>query len=113
MTHFITEDFIFIPQQHLTGTQAEALSGVYQKATQSYRIPKTLGALRELHRLGFNVIRDGKTLKNYIEHRNKLKDSPHVTTESHLRAYQQQDVQFLLHGSGANFSQQRTGEQYD
>lgn len=110
MTHIITKDFIYIPQNDLTGTQAEALSGVYQKAKQAYRIPYTLGALRELHRLGFSVTQDGMTLKKHLEHRNRLKSSPHVTDTSHLRSYQQQDVQFLLHGSGANFSEPRTGK---
>lgn len=98
-----------------TETQARQLDAVWVKSKQAYKLPNTLGALRELHKQGFNVTEYGKkkaeARDRFLDIKNR-KDSTRIHgTEGKLRPYQRVDVQFLyMLPHAAVFNEQRTGK---
>jgi SNF2 family DNA or RNA helicase len=97
-----------------TETQARQLDAIWVKSKGKYRVPNTLGALRELHKQGFNVVEYGK---KKAEARKKLLDiknnSQSELMDKRLRPYQQSDINFLQHIPNAGiFNEQRTGKSF-
>jgi SNF2 family DNA or RNA helicase len=108
----ISKDHIFF---RCTEVQAKKLDALWVKSKKAYRLPNTLGALREMHRMGFDVTEYGKQKAN---HRNlflDIKKRSDITAipgkQKGLRPYQRVDIQFLsLLPHGAVFNEQRTGK---
>jgi SNF2 family DNA or RNA helicase len=107
---------IEIDQNHIyfTGTEAQArqLDAVWMKSKGKYRLPNTLGALRELHKQGFDVVEYGK---KKVEARERVlkKKNPEIVPvyDDRLRPYQLNDIYFLSQLPQAGvFSEQRTGK---
>lgn len=105
----ITNDFIFIQANDKTAQQLDA---VYVKSKKAWKVPNTLGALRELHRLGYDVAEYGKRRSRQREEVLKRKNPETAPNyDDRLRPYQNQDIDFLsqIPNSGL-FSEQRTGK---
>lgn len=101
-------DFIHFKAQHQVG---QAMNAVYSKAKGTYRVPYTLGALRELHKAGYNVESIGKRLADERQTLMIEKNLQYPNLTDRLREYQAQDVNFLLQQNClANFSEMRTGK---
>lgn len=103
----IEDGFVHFEAPHAVGL---AMNAVYSKAKGTYRVPYTLGALRELLRQGYDVKEAGINLS---QERKELLNTKTVVASAHekLREYQAQDVNFLLQRDClANFSEMRTGK---
>lgn len=100
--------FIHFKAVHQVG---QAMNAVYSKAKGTYRVPHTLGAIRELYQAGYDAKAAGLHLKAERDYMMKQKRTRNITEDSRLREYQAQDVHFLLQADHlANFSQMRTGK---
>lgn len=97
-----------------TEQQARQLDAVWVKSKQAYKLPNTLGALRELHKQGFNVTEYGKKKAEARDRFLLRKEKEPLTDEidlTRLRPYQRMDVNFLTSLPQAGvFSEQRTGK---
>lgn len=106
----VTPHHIFVDVPNAVGAK---IDGVYLKSRRAWRIPLNLGALRDLHKLGYDVLELGKRLS---EEYKKTLDSKKYTDifeidEYGLREYQSQDVSFLYRMMYAGvFNEQRTGK---
>jgi SNF2 family DNA or RNA helicase len=105
----IEQNFIYIQCNEAT---AKKLDAIWVKSRNAWRLPDTMGALRELHRLGFDVMEYGKQKaeqrKNLLEFK-FLK--PVTPLDKRLRPYQHQDINFLQElPHAAIFNEQRTGK---
>lgn len=104
----ILDDFIFFKASSTVGSR---LNAVYSRATDKWRLPNTLGALRELHTLGYDVLEYGKQKTATRSRLLQEKLVPDSRADTRLRPYQQQDVNFFLQANHlANFSHMRTGK---
>jgi SNF2 family DNA or RNA helicase len=107
----IDNDFIFVK---CTEQQAKVLDAQWIKSRKAWRLPNTLGALRELHRQGFDVAEYGKKKAELRENllQKKVKE-PTKLMDKRLRSYQQTDIDFLQHIPQAGvFNEQRTGKSF-
>jgi SNF2 family DNA or RNA helicase len=108
----IESDFIYIT---CTEQQAKKLGAIWVKSKKMYKLPNTLGALRELHKMGFDVMAYGKKKTHARELLLKLKNMdmskvPSVYSYG-LRPYQNTDIGFLRSLPHAGiFSEMRTGK---
>lgn len=103
----VTPHHIFVEVPELIGNK---LDGVYLKSRKVWRIPFNLGALRDLHKLGYDVLELGKQLSEEYKDTLDLK-SLSSSAETKLREYQAQDVTFLVSQKYAGvFNEQRTGK---
>lgn len=108
----IEQDFIYV---NCTDQQAKQLDAQWVKSRKAYKLPNTLGALRELHRQGFNVSEYGKEKAKRREELlniKNLQDLQFLTRiNKDLRPYQRVDVAFLAElPHAAIFNEQRTGK---
>jgi SNF2 family DNA or RNA helicase len=105
----IESDFIYLT---CTEQQARKLDAIYVKSKKQWKLPNTLGALRELHKLGFDVMEYGKKKAEAREKLLQIKSSdPTTFQDKRLRPYQQTDINFLGHLPHAGvFNEQRTGK---
>ena len=107
----IEPNFIYVT---CTNRQAKQMDAVWVKSKRMWRVPNTLGALRELHKLGFDVTEYGKQKAEQRKQMLSAKDAPIGIFDfgSKLRPYQIQDINFLssIPHCGV-FSEMRTGEQ--
>ncbi len=105
----IENDYIYIT---CTDKQAKQLDAVWVKSRKAYKLPNTLGALRELHRQGFDVAEYGKKKAEAREKLLSLKiKEPTKLIDKRLRPYQQTDIDFLQHIPQAGiFNDPRTGK---
>jgi hypothetical protein len=86
-----------------TDQQARTLDAIWMKSKNAYRLPNTLGALRELHKLGFDVAEYGKKKAKQRDNLLSLKTAktPDVTYPGifgiarNLRPYQKQTSIFF------------------
>lgn len=105
----IENDFIYLTcsDQH-----AKKLDAQWVKSKKAYRLPNTLGALRELHRLGYDVAEYGKQKAELRERLLTLKTKePKAYQDKRLRPYQQTDIDFLQNIPHAGvFNDPRTGK---
>ena len=105
----ITKDYIYMQVSDAIGSR---LDGVYVKSRREWRIPHNLGALRDLHMLGYDVLHIGNKLTE--EYKNVLHSKERISTQhidDRLREYQKQDVAFLAEQTYAGvFNEQRTGK---
>jgi SNF2 family DNA or RNA helicase len=105
----IDNEFIYLT---CTDAQAKQLDAIWVKSKKMYKLPNTLGALRELHKQGFNVMEYGKNKAEQRESLLSIKNLEFPNTISNgLRPYQRVDVNFLqrLPHCGI-FSEMRTGK---
>ena len=106
----INDDFIYFQADEKT---AKRLDAHYYKTWSAWRLPNTLGAMRELYQNGLqndSLIKQGKIRKDQREALLGLKHAAAVPDYG-LRPYQNQDLHFLKElKHGAIFSQQRTGK---
>lgn len=94
----------------LSTQHAHQTDATYVKSRGLYKVPCNLGSLRELHRLGYDVLEQGLAYRNKRDTMLQQKETE-LQTDSPLRSYQKQDANFLLNiDSAGNFSQQRTGK---
>lgn len=105
----VTEKHIFLQVPNLTGSR---IDGVFVKSKGTWRIPHNLGALRDLHNLGYDVLELGKKLSTEYK---QVLDQKSISSDyergTHLREYQRQDVNFLVNMTYAGvFNEQRTGK---
>lgn len=106
----IESDFIYFTAPESTARQLDA---IWVKSRNQWRVPNTIGALRELHKAGFDVAEYGKQKaeqrNNFLEL--KQNENPAFNLPSSLRPYQRVDVSFLsqLPHCGI-FSEMRTGK---
>lgn len=105
----VTEKHIFLQVPNLTGSR---IDGVFVKSKGTWRIPHNLGALRDLHKLGYDVLELGKKLSDEYKQVLDLKVERSLKdVGTKLRMYQQQDVNFLVNMPYAGvFNEQRTGK---
>lgn len=93
---------------------AYKLGATFLKSTQEWRVPKTLGSLRELWKEGLPIEVYGKAKRN--QHERALQDKEGNAElmkrmSEKLRPYQKQDASFLLQRNNlASFSEMRTGK---
>jgi SNF2 family DNA or RNA helicase len=104
-----TNDFIFFSSDE---QKARKLDATWIKSRNCWRLPNTIGALREMHRLGFNVMEYGKTKAHDREVFLKRKNPEIVPLyDKRLRPYQLNDIWFLSHLPHCGvFSEMRTGK---
>lgn len=108
MTMEINNDFIYIQANE---TQAKKLDAVWVKSRNAWRVPNTLGALRELHQLGYDVLEYGKKKAEARERLLSIKEGGFYQVIDGLRPYQNKDISFLRQlPHAAIFNQQRTGK---
>jgi SNF2 family DNA or RNA helicase len=105
----INNEFIYFT---CTDQQAKQLDAIWVKSEKCYKLPNTLGALRELHKQGFDVAEYGK---KKAEQRKQLLEfkylKPVTPLDNRLRPYQHQDINFLQELPHAGiFSEMRTGK---
>lgn len=107
----IENDFIYL---QCTDKQAKVLDAQWMKGRKSYRLPNTLGALRELHRQGFDVMEYGKKKASLRDKLLELKSiNPTSLQDKRLRPYQQTDINFLQHIPHCGvFNDPRTGKSF-
>lgn len=105
----VTPHHIFVDVPNAVGAK---IDGVYLKSRRAWRIPFNLGALRDLHKLGYDVLELGKQLSEEYKRTLDLKSfSSSAEVSTRLREYQKQDVNFLVNMQYAGvFNEQRTGE---
>lgn len=103
----VTNHHIFVDVPTAVGTK---IDGVYVKSKRLWRVPFNLGALRDLHKLGYDVLELGKQLSEEYKDTLDLK-SLSSSAETKLREYQAQDVTFIASQVYAGvFNEQRTGK---
>ena len=91
MTLNIERDWIYLD---CSPKQAQKLDAVWVKSRGKYRLPNTLGALRELYKMGFTEVKDYGVHKALeLKQAKQLKDSD--PQDYGLRYYQNQDIEFL------------------
>jgi SNF2 family DNA or RNA helicase len=92
--------------------KAKKLDAIWIKSRKCWKLPNTLGALREMHRLGFDVMEYGKQKAKARETILSVKNSePTTYLDKRLRPYQQTDINFLMQLPNAGvFNEQRTGK---
>ena len=106
----IESDFIYFTTTEQT---ARKLDAVWVKSKNAYKVPNTLGALRELHKAGYDVAEYGK---KKAEQRERILSVKHVIQDINfkdygLRPYQNNDIFFLKQlKHAAIFNEQRTGK---
>lgn len=108
----ITNHWIYV---NLTRKQAEHLGAVWNDKERMYRLPNTIGALRELYTLfpEHRPILGQEGTKKAIQRAKllELKQLEDVPGRKELRPYQRVDVNYLKHiGSAGIFNEQRTGK---
>jgi SNF2 family DNA or RNA helicase len=104
----IESDFIYLT---CNDQQARILDAQWVKSRKAYRLPNTLGALRELHRQGFDVLEYGKQKAAERSNILNLKTSEMPNRFEKLRPYQNTDIHFLrCLPHAAIFNEQRTGK---
>jgi SNF2 family DNA or RNA helicase len=105
----IESDFIYFTATEQT---ARKLDGVWVKSKNAYKVPNTLGALRELHKAGYDVAEYGKKKAQARELLLMFKSSnQYRELDKRLRPYQHQDIRFLQQlPNAAIFNEQRTGK---
>lgn len=105
-----TSENIFIECNEQIGNK---LDGVYLRGRQVYRVPNNLGALRDLHALGFDVSKYGKekaAARQELIAKKGGVPALYPTFNQDLRPYQKQDASYLLQGKAFGvFNEQRTG----
>lgn len=102
------DHFIHFTAPHSVG---QDMNAIYSRSKGTYKVPFTLGALRELHKAGYNVLDVGKHKAATRDELLKSKLVPVQDAHEQLRQYQAEDVNFLLQNDSlANFSQMRTGK---
>lgn len=110
----ITNEWIYI---NLTRQQAQHMGAVWNNRYSMYRLPNTLGVLREIYNMQYdNSIQ--KHLADYGMKKAsqrmellKLKSLEDVPGDERLRPYQRVDVNYLKQiGSAGIFNEQRTGK---
>lgn len=110
MNFLITTNCVYLD---CTDGQAEKLSAVYVKSKQMYKVPLTLGALREIYTIcpDPKIIEAGKKLKKRYDYLKSIKQLEDVYGDDNLRPYQRVDIAFLeqIPHKGI-FNQQRTGK---
>lgn len=110
MIRQVTEDFIFFD---LGKEFANGLDAVWVQSKKCWRLPTTLGALRELYKYTKDeqLIELGKQKRAEHERLKQLKGLDDAPGDKRLRPYQRSDIQFI---SGLDhcgiFNQQRTGK---
>jgi SNF2 family DNA or RNA helicase len=99
---------------YFTATEqtARKLDAVWVKSKNAYKVPNTLGSLRELHKAGYDVAEYGK---KKAELRESLLSIKHLempnTLIDNLRPYQRADINFIKRlPNAAIFNEQRTGK---
>jgi SNF2 family DNA or RNA helicase len=99
---------------YFTATEqtARKLDAVWVKSKNAYKVPNTLGALRELHKAGYDVAEYGKKKAQARENVLAVKNLTYLGENSHgLRPYQWVDVHYLQTIPHAGiFNEQRTGK---
>lgn len=106
----IENNFIFFTA---TEQQAQKLDAVYVKSKKAYRLPNTLGALREMYRMGYDTAEYGKRKKHTLEQFKHMKqhENSMMALDNQLRPYQRIDVSYLSQLPHAGiFNEQRTGK---
>jgi SNF2 family DNA or RNA helicase len=105
----IENEFIYFTATEQT---ARKLDGVWVKSKNAYKVPNTLGALRELHKAGYDVAEYGKKKAQARELLLMFKTSnQYRELDKRLRPYQHQDIRFLQQlPNAAVFSEMRTGK---
>jgi SNF2 family DNA or RNA helicase len=104
----IEKDVIYF---EATDQVAKQLDGIYVKSRSRYKIPYTLGALRELWRFGYDVEPLGKQKAEELTQLRARKENPAPTLDG-LRTYQAQDIYFLssIQPGAAIFNEMRLGK---
>lgn len=104
----ITKHWIYV---NLTNRQAKHMGAVWNDKVQAFRLPNTIGVLKELRLLGYPVhdyLDKKEAQRQLFLHLKTQKDAP---GDSRLRPYQRVDVQYLKKiGSAGIFNEQRTGK---
>jgi SNF2 family DNA or RNA helicase len=103
---------------YFTATEqtARKLDAVWVKSKNAYKVPNTLGALRELHKAGYDVAEYGKKKAETREKLLWIKNHEDVVLKNlggfeKLRPYQRTDIQFMINlPHAAVFNEQRTGK---
>jgi SNF2 family DNA or RNA helicase len=98
---------------YFTATEqtARKLDAVWVKSKNAYKVPNTLGALRELHKAGYDVAEYGKKKAEAREVHLTYKNLEDTFGDEHLRPYQRVDVHYLKNlPHAAVFNEQRTGK---
>jgi SNF2 family DNA or RNA helicase len=93
--------------------KARKLDATWIKSRNCWRLPDTIGALRELHKAGYDVAEYGKKKAEARENLlvSKTKPSFLIPYGEKLRPYQNIDIQFLKKlPHAAVFNEQRTGK---
>jgi SNF2 family DNA or RNA helicase len=108
----IESEFIYFTATEQT---ARKLDAVWVKSKNAYKVPNTLGALRELHKAGYDVAEYGKKKAEARETMLKIKstsmDNVAPVYSYGLRGYQNADIGFLRFlPHAAIFNEQRTGK---
>jgi SNF2 family DNA or RNA helicase len=105
----IENEFIYFTATEQT---ARKLDAVWVKSKNAYKVPNTLGALRELHKAGYDVAEYGKQKAQARELLLMFKSSnQYRELDKRLRPYQHQDIRFLQQlPNAAIFNEQRTGK---
>lgn len=108
----IESDFIYFTATEQT---ARSLDAVWVKSKNAYKVPNTLGALRELHKAGYDVAEYGKKKAEARETMLKIKNASMANVAPvysyGLRGYQNADIGFLRFlPHAAIFNEQRTGK---
>lgn len=89
------------------------MGAVWNQKADAFRLPNTIGVLRELKLMGKRAVGTGY-LDKKVHHRNKfmqLKRLKDAAGDSRLRPYQRVDVNYLKKiGSAGVFNEQRTGK---
>src|SRR6185312_1297957 len=106
----ITNDWIYT---QLSKRQTEHLGAVWNNKERTYRLPNTLGVLRDLYRLypTDSLRREGIEKRRQRDKLLSLKRLEDAPGREELRPYQRVDVGYLMGiGSAGIFNQQRTGK---
>lgn len=105
----IEKDYIYFSASDQTAKQLDA---VWVKSRNAWRVPNTLGALRELYKSGYDVAEYGKQKSTKKAELLAFKTITPPVIDTKLRPYQNQDIHFLSFlPHSAIFNEQRTGEQ--
>jgi SNF2 family DNA or RNA helicase len=104
----IETNFIYVK---CNDQQARQLDAIWVKSRNAFRLPNTLGALRELYKMGFDTLEEGKRRAAAKEDLLRLKTAEVYSNIGDLRPYQHQDIHFLsqLPHCGV-FNDPRTGK---
>jgi SNF2 family DNA or RNA helicase len=104
----IESDFIYFTATEQT---ARKLDAVWVKSKNAYKVPNTLGALRELHKAGYDVAEYGQKKTEIRDNMLERKNLAAPIIDKRLRPYQNMDINVLKHlPHAAIFNEQRTGK---